>query len=132
MKLTDEQKKAREENLVKLQASMKLLADMGAESASGEGEGEDKGCCKCEELECMCQNLYYAFQYAMEEIQYLGRYVDSVERELYAHESNGHLPAVKSTEQMARAVDALGLNKEYDVQKRTLYAKRGGDVMVLG
>lgn len=130
MKLTTEEIEKRKANLEKLEASVKILADMGAGSGEGEDEGEDK----IEELEDKCENLLYGLRYALEEIQYLTRLVAYCEEELYKHESNGHLPSVKSAEQMKRAVSALGLDDEYDVQKRTIYASTNGSVakMVIG
>ena len=40
--------------------------------------------------------------------------------------SDGHLPSVQGTEQMTRAVKALGLDKEYEVAKKTIWASKGG------
>jgi hypothetical protein len=58
-------------------------------------------------------------------LDYVNQRVDRVFNALWQfrdEHTNGHLPSVKGAEQMQRAVDALGLDKEYDVQKRTVYA----------
>lgn len=36
-----------------------------------------------------------------------------------------HLPIIPSAEHMIRAVKALGLDKQYDVKKKTIYASKG-------
>lgn len=139
MKLTDAQKKEREASLVKLQAHIKVLADMenmaGGESEDGEGEGEDSGdkaCKMCEELSYQVNSLKYALQYAMDEIKYLNQRITGLGDELWKHSSDGHLPPIKSAAQMTQAISALGLNDEFDVQKRTIYANRSGSTLVIG
>lgn len=134
MKLTPEELEKRKENLQKLEASMKLLADMSM-SSGGESEGEDGGESedKMCELEDKCCQLMFGLSYAWEEIRYLSRLIGYLQEDLMSHMDNGHLPAVKSTEQMKRAVSALGLDDEYNVEKRTLWAsQRGGQKLVIG
>ena len=47
--------------------------------------------------------------------------------EMWENHRAGHLPNVKSAEQMKRAIDNLGLNEEYEVAKRTIFASMTDD-----
>lgn len=69
------------------------------------------------EVMCILSDLGYAFRS-------LSAQIDWLNERLSTH-MQGHLPPINSTEQMSRAVEALGLDSEYDVQKRTIYAGRG-------
>lgn len=55
--------------------------------------------------------------------QYIMSEIDYVYQILGNHMMDGHLPKVTGAEQMTRAVKALGLDKEYDVQQKVIYAK---------
>ena len=55
------------------------------------------------------------YDYMMQEVDYLYKVLGS--------HFQGHLPPIKSTEQMSRAIEALGLDKEYEVEPRVIYAK---------
>lgn len=77
---------------------------------------------KMSSLMSYVQDLNYAFRSLSYQIDYLFE-------SLSAHRQ-GHLPPIKSTEQMERAIKSLGLDKEYDVEKRTIYASRGAQFVI--
>jgi len=53
-------------------------------------------------------------------------YACSIAQRLTKHtDASKHLPEIPSAEHMARAVKALGLDKQYDVKKKTIYASKG-------
>jgi len=49
------------------------------------------------------------------------RRINYIWSEIYAH-YKGHLPSVPSVEQMKKAVKALGLSEEYEVQSKVIFA----------
>lgn len=49
-----------------------------------------------------------------------------MQKDFYEH-LKGHLPSVKSKEQLKRAIDALGLNEEYEVKPTVIYASNSHD-----
>lgn len=51
-------------------------------------------------------------------------------RDQFYDHVKGHLPPIHSAEQMKRAVAALGMDKEYDVQKRVVFASSGGELLL--
>ena len=55
------------------------------------------------------------------QISYVHRRIDGLSNELYNH-YQGHIPKINSVEQLNRALKALGLDSEYDVAKRTIFA----------
>lgn len=75
---------------------------------------------KLNHLCCFVEDLQYAFRSLNYQLEYLW---ESLSRHM-----QGHLPPIKSTEQLERALKALGLDKEYEVEKRTIYASRRGTV----
>ena len=84
-------------------------------------EVECKSCEEENEREMYCQ-MYREFDRRME---YVWARMDRMEQRIWKHESEGHIPPIKSAEQLQRALAALGLDSEYDVQKRTIYASYG-------
>lgn len=74
------------------------------------------------EMQCYIDDLNYCVRSISNQLQYLWQ--------AFQDHMKGHLPAVKSTEQLQRAIDVLGLGDEYDVQKQTVYARRG--IFVVG
>lgn len=71
-------------------------------------------CCDISEINCL-----------WDELNYLYRYISNVEDTIYRHMGDGHLPKVKSTEQLKRAIDVLGLSEEYKVEPITIWAANG-------
>ena len=55
-------------------------------------------------------------------IDYIHQRIDSLSNDLYDHKYSGHIPPIKSVEQMNKALKSLGLDSEYDVAKRTIFA----------
>lgn len=72
-----------------------------------------------EEMDSQMQSMCWTCEYLQSQINYLAQsFYDYVN-----YHSQGHLPAAPSVEQMTGAVKALGLDKEYNVQKKTIWAK---------
>lgn len=44
---------------------------------------------------------------------------------MFAEHTQNHLPPIQTPSQMEKAIKALGLDKDYDVQKRTIWASDG-------
>ena len=56
----------------------------------------------------------------------LRSHVEYLSSDLYSfmrQHLKGHIPPLKSKEQLERAIKALGLDKEYTVEKRTVYVE---------
>lgn len=49
---------------------------------------------------------------------------DIIYEKFWEHQK-GHLPPINSVEQMTRAIDALGLSSEIEIQKKVIYASDG-------
>ncbi len=58
-------------------------------------------------------------------ISYINDRINDLWNALYTHMSDGHVPALKSAEQMQRFLDVLNLNSDFEVQKQTIYASDG-------
>ena len=76
----------------------------------------------CGEPTCSCSN----------DVSYLQSRIESISRDyydlwgkLYDHMSNGHIPQITGAEKMAKALKALGLEGDFDVQKKVIYASDG-------
>lgn len=90
--------------------------------APEETDDEEEMC----SMDCMEDTVEEAFSAAMDYMRYQSEYLMSEINYLwqqFARHQEGHLPAVKSAEQMSRVVDKLGLDKEYEVLKKVIYAK---------
>ena len=109
------------------QEKLKLaLADMGCvvtECCEEEGDEVSQ-----DDLNNLAQNLYMSIDriYSMVSDMY-SRIYDSEDKmyEMFWQHQKGHIPAINSVEQMARAIEALGLSSEIEVQKRVIYASDG-------
>lgn len=92
------------------------------------GETEKKESYSTDEVYDMIEGLYsyvnYEMKYAFNRINYLAQ-------SFYSHAYEGHLPKVNGAEQMQKAVSALGLDGEYEVQKKTIWASKGGNLEVI-
>lgn len=67
-----------------------------------------------DDLSAVYRSLYSSIDYLNQRIGYIW---DAI----YAHQ-DGHLPKTNGVEQMSRAVAALGLDKEYQVAPKVIYA----------
>lgn len=101
-------------------------AEMEMEEPETEGPEESDDEEEMCSMDCMEDTVEEAFSAAMDYMRYQSEYLMSEINYLYqsfARHQEGHLPPVKSAEQMARVVDKLGLDKEYEVVKKVIYAK---------
>lgn len=84
---------------------------------------ETKVCCDSEPCHCCDAEYYYSdlcrsLEYIKEEIYFL-------REKLYQHIEKGHIPPVKSGEQLDRIIKLLGLDSDYEVKKEKIYASDG-------
>ena len=67
-------------------------------------------------------------EYMMKEMQWQMNWVNSeldyLYSEFYKHQQ-GHIPKISSPSQMSAALKTLGLDGDYDVMKKVVYAKEG-------
>ena len=70
-------------------------------------------------------DLQNAFSYFNDRIRYVNDQMNSLWTSLYEHTSQGHLPKLAGAAQMEKALKALGLDGDYEVQKRVIYASDG-------
>lgn len=73
---------------------------------------------------CRLDNLAYSINYISNSINELYRYVNSVENHLYKHLDNGHIPPILGAEKFANALEALGIDGDYKVEKKTIWASQ--------
>ena len=70
-----------------------------------------------EDLQCMKESVDRQFGWLQNQI-------DGLYRTFYSH-LDGHLPALVGAERMSKALKALGLAGDFDVQKKVIYANSG-------
>lgn len=130
IKLSKEEIDKRSETLTKLEASVKIIADaadmIGVDPKEEEMDEDDMM------VQAQIRSLAYALNDIVRSIEYLRQDIDSMYKILFSHMESGHLPAVKSAEQMARAINKLGLGDEYEVQKKMIYASTGRGTLTIG
>jgi len=80
-------------------------------------------------MEQHIKNMQHGMSALASQIDCLGSAL-SYHMDSFSDHKKGHLPPVKSNEQMKRAVAALGLEDEYDVPKSTISAR--GNVFYIG
>lgn len=51
--------------------------------------------------------------------------ISQLQGQLYDHTDKGHLPPIVGAGRMQKALKAVGLDDDYDVQKKTIYANDG-------
>lgn len=101
------------ENLKKSVASSlddvkKVIADMPI----------DKNKDAMDKMHEMCMGLY--------------NYMDSIASNMYNYQDShrkGHIPPMKSKEQMNKVIKVLGLGDEYKTEPTTIYANRNGYII---
>ena len=124
------QKPAISGQVVKKEVSFAALQEKVAEiqtSLADMGEEEDDEVTK-EDLENLARSLYSS-------LDYYYRYIENVYSKIYSVENNmwqalsdhmiGHIPKIKSTEQMTKVLEVIGLDKEYEIVKQKIYASDG-------
>ncbi len=75
-----------------------------------------------------CDEVQYAYKYDCEilndRINYLREDLNYIRQELYNH-YEGHIPKILGPTAMAKALKALGIDGDYQVQPRYIYASDG-------
>lgn len=71
-----------------------------------------------DDLKCGIDCLY-------NELQFLYRYISNVEDMLLSHAKNGHLPPIIGPDKLTKAIKILGLDGDYEVNKRQIWASNG-------
>lgn len=74
---------------------------------------------------CNCDGMTWEIDYLKSELSYLYRYLSNLESALYQHAHEGHLPPIIGPEKLTKALKALGLDGDYEVQKRQIWASTG-------
>ncbi len=67
-----------------------------------------------------------------QDIQWLSNSIDSIRKDywdlwdaLYEHKNNGHLPPIVGAQAMTKALKAVGLDGDYSVEPKVIYASDG-------
>lgn len=76
----------------------------------------------CQMMDCCNASINSLYDYVGRVQSQLWSYVDG--------HSKGHLPACASVEQLTNAIAALGLDSEYQVNKKQIYASKDGNSIV--
>jgi hypothetical protein len=106
------------------------------ETSASEGEVETEN--ESEEGDDMEEMIKKELDYVHQRIRNLYSYVENlynnILNQFYQHQQ-GHLPKMQSAEQLEKALKVLGLDKEYQVEKKTIYAsqedKEGSEIFAL-
>lgn len=111
--------------LKKLNESFKSKADDGM-MPKKEGEDEEEESCSKEDLNQVVDVVYRISEnlYA-----YISRIDEYYWKMFSEHTSNGHLPPILGAEKMDAALKTLGINKDYDVQKKVIYASKNNYII---
>lgn len=77
-----------------------------------------------ERISYVYEHIDYKFKYLREEMSYM--------MQVFQNHMKGHLPKVKSNEQLKKAIKALGLEEEYEVYKPQISVanKKTGEILV--
>jgi len=69
---------------------------------------------------------------SMEDIRWINERIGSLRDELYRlwddlynHKHNGHIPAINGAKAMNKALKSLGLDEDYEVERKVIYASDG-------
>lgn len=73
----------------------------------------------CDAIPCVDYN------YIDNSIQYLNQRIDNLFQALSNHIDNGHLPPIEGAEKMKKALQVLGIDKDYQIQPTIIYAEDG-------
>ncbi len=108
--------------LPQLQTELKklqyIVANIPGYEAKADMGMED--CCDMPEVSYSDLNAVYS--YISDQVSYLSERISELSNQLWSHSSDGHLPPIEGSEAMARALKALGMTGDYEVQKRVVYA----------
>lgn len=75
------------------------------------------------EIEAVCESDLNDLK---EELDSLRRQLYALSDELWSHKYDGHIPKINGAEKMAKVLEVLELNKDYEVEPRTIYASDTG------
>lgn len=76
----------------------------------------------CDMMECMNEFARYFYNEMQYQLNWVWSEIDWLANRLYKHETNGHLPPINGAEKMQKALDALGIGGDYEIQKPIVYA----------
>lgn len=76
-------------------------------------------------------DLSAIYQYIDQMLSYLRTNLSDIQTQLWAHINNGHLPVIRGADGMVKALKALGMDGDYQVEKETVYANNGAPKEVL-
>ena len=78
-----------------------------------------------DDSKCKMAELAQYVQYLNMSMESLYACMNEIRNDLFDHATNGHLPPFSTPSQMTEAIKTLGLDKDYNVQKRVIYASEG-------
>ena len=65
------------------------------------------------------------FSYIESELSWLSKRISSLDERLYRHAEEGHLPPIQGAGKLEGAMKKLGIDDDYDVKKRVVWAEDG-------
>jgi hypothetical protein len=113
--------------------SISQLAKLQAVVSKIPGYQTQADCCiaECdseERPEVSYEDLNRVYRYIDEMTKYLSDRLSSLQESFWTHKEQGHLPAILSPSLMKDALKAIGLDGDYEVQKKVVYASTGEPV----
>jgi len=82
-----------------------------------------------DEVRSCLDSMNYKFSYLVDEINYIYKYTQRLEELFYQHITNGHIPPISGPEKMSKAIKVLGLDGDYEVNKKQIWASKNGIVV---
>jgi len=71
------------------------------------------------------QKLALVHSHINSNAEYIHDRINRLQQALYSHTEKGHLPPIEGAGRMQKALKAVGLDDDYQVQKKTIYADDG-------
>jgi hypothetical protein len=81
-------------------------------------------------MEMLCEFSNYFYNEMQYQMNWVWAELDYIENAFYKHVSQGHLPPINGAEKMQKALDALGIGSDYEVQKPIIYAAKSNSFEV--
>lgn len=112
----------RTEEFKKLQEEFASLSNQFKQLKTTKSDmGEDKMGAINDMMERMMENVSYQMQYMREDMDYLNK-------KMMTHANpEHHLPPVNGAGQMEHCLKVLGMDKDYKIEKKTIYASVNKD-----
>ena len=109
------------ESIAKSEDLLKLIMSKTATASMCEPE-EDKEESEADESEKNAEMLKYESEWLNTKLQWLQEDLNYIVKIIIEHINKGHIPPIASVEQMKRVIEVLGLEDEYVVKPKEVYA----------